>query len=494
MGRLQIQIPDLLRTEPTDQDSRQLRDTFIDLGAGSFLRLVCGKSVTAASLPGYHNLSLLLQNPYTDKWVVKSRQDMFHEIFQKSLEDMLDNNAAKLSFCSSPIRKYPNESNSQYLMREETELRERIEKFKTAIESLKSMLQDAESEGLRQIHKFAVEIWYSEEYQEMEQRLREYMQASRKYNSFFASWIFAGRFKSKHEPILREKEERFSFLRQRVKLKDLEDQIKPYTIVVRFFRKLSKDGINVCLPKLLNSSERSANINGAVNPVLAVVKGDETIPNDARYSPDRNIFVITGPNNGGKTTFARTVGLLCLLAHAGFYVSAKSAEISLLDGIFTHFVRSDDLVKGAGRYAVELRKVKGIFEKATPASLVVLDEPCSGTSHQEGLEQSMILLRAFHKLGCAVYFVTHMHEIAQRIEASSLYAAGNLSVGISFDNGKPVLDYKIREGAGKKSYGIELAEAMGLGAEQLDGLIRSRIENGELPAEIIRRESDGCEF
>ncbi len=179
-------------------------------------------------------------------------------------------------------------------------------------------------------------------------------------------------------------------------------------------------------------------------------------------------------------------------AGVGEAIATCRSAVQLLDKypefIFTHFIKSDDLTRGDGRYAAELRKVKRIFEKATPASLVILDEPCSGTSHQEGVEQSMILLRAFHKLGCAVYFVTHMHEIARRIETSSLHAAANLSVGISFENGKPVLDYTIREGAGQKSYGLELAEAMGLGSDQLDELIRSRIENGELPAEIIRRD------
>lgn len=488
-----IEIPDLLRIEPIDQDSagaspsRQIRDLTIDLGINTFLRLVFGKSAVAASLPGYRNLNSLLKNPYAHKSVVSFRQEMFHEIFQRKLEDPLDRNAGKLSFCSSPIMKYPNESNSQYLMREETELRERVEEFKTAIESFHSILENTESYGLREIYKFAVGIEYSDEYKEIDQRLLQYIYAARKLNSFSASWVFGKRRRSRYQEMLREKEENLIFLKERVKLKELEDQIKPYTTAVRFFRQLQQDGTDVCLPKILDASQRSGRITGAVNPILAVVKGGEVVPNDASYSPDRNIHVITGPNNGGKTTYARTVGLLCLLAHAGFYVTARSAEISLLDGIFTHFIRSDDLTKGDGRYAAELRKVKRIFEKATPASLVILDEPCSGTSHQEGVEQSMILLRAFHKMGCAVYFVTHMHEIARRIETSSLHAAANLSVGISFENGKPLLDYTIREGAGQKSYGLELAEAMGLGSEQLDKLIRSRIENGELPAEVIRR-------
>ncbi|MFC1717313.1 hypothetical protein ACFL6S_26880 [Candidatus Poribacteria bacterium] len=329
----------------------------------------------------------------------------------------------------------------------------------------------------------------SEGFQEIEERFREYIEASRKFHSVFVSWFLPRRVRAKYESVLQEKAERFTFLQERMKLNALEDQIKVYTTVVRFFRKLSDGGVDVCLPDLLDSSQRCSNITGAVNPILAAIKGDKVVPNDAYYSPDRNIYVITGPNNGGKTTFARTVGLLCLLAHAGFYVPAASAEISMLDNVFTHFVRSDDLSKGEGRYATELRKVKGIFEEATPYSLVILDEPCSGTSHQEGVEQSMILLKGFHKLGAAVYFVTHMHDVAQRVESGSLRAAANLSVGVSFDTGKPIFDYRVREGASQKSYGMELAESMGLGSEQLDNLIRSRIESGELPPDVTRMSS-----
>jgi DNA mismatch repair ATPase MutS len=85
-----------------------------------------------------------------------------------------------------------------------------------------------------------------------------------------------------------------------------------------------------------------------------------------------------------------------------------------------------------------------------------------------------------------------MHDIAQRIQAGFLHtAAANLSVGVSFDTGKPVFDYKVREGASQKSYGMELAESMGLGSEQLDNLIRGRIENGELPSIDTRMSSGG---
>ncbi|MFC1717312.1 hypothetical protein ACFL6S_26875 [Candidatus Poribacteria bacterium] len=121
---MKIHIPDLLKIRPTRQRDYQIRDFTIDLGVNSFLRVVFGGSrASAASLPGSRNLRSLLQNPYSEKEVIRSRQDMFNEIFQRSLEDSLDSIAGRLTFCATAIRQYPNESSSQYLMREERELR-----------------------------------------------------------------------------------------------------------------------------------------------------------------------------------------------------------------------------------------------------------------------------------------------------------------------------------------------------------------------------------
>ena len=483
LRELHAQIPDLLTIRPTNQEPNQIKDFTIDLEIDAFLSEVFGRSaILARTFPGHSDLRSLLQNPFAEKAVIEFRQGIFDEIYQRSLERRLDHIASDLSFSASDIPKYPDESPSQYLARQEAELGERVDRFKTAIESLDSLLRDATSNGLQQLHRFATNIRKSEEFQEIEQRFKEYIQSCRKSESSFWTRIMSKRIKPRYELMRKEKEERFKFLQERSKLKEFENQIKVYTTVARFFRKLTSIGVDICLPKMLDSHQRCSEIKDIINPILAAIKGEGVVPNDIYYSPDKDIYVITGPNNGGKTTFVKTIGLAVLLAHAGFYISAKSAEISVVDNIFTQFVKPGDLAKGEGRYFAELRRIKTIFEKAMPYSLVILDEPCSGTSNEEGVEQSIIILEGFYKLGCTVYFITHMHEIAQRIAGNSLRGMANLSVGIEFNDGKPIFDYKIREGTGQKSYGVELAETIGLGAKQLDKLIRKRAARGELPS------------
>ncbi len=487
LSELKVQIPDLLKIRSTNQEPNQIKDFTIDLEIDAFLSEVFSRPANLArTFPGHDNLRSLLQNSFAEKTIVEFRQGIFDEIYQRSLERPLDHIVINLSFCASDIPKYPDESPSQYLARQEAELGERVNRFKAAIESLDSLLKDAKSNGLQQVHRFATNIKESEEFQEISQRLKEYIQSCRKSDSSFWTQILSKRIKPKYELIRKEKEERFKFLKERSKLKELENQIKVYTTVARFFRKLNGVGVDICLPKILDSRQRCSKIIDVINPILAAIKGTGVVPNDIHYSPDKNIYVITGPNNGGKTTFAKTIGLAVLLAHAGFYISAKSAEISVVDNIFTQFVKPGDLAKGEGRYFAELRRIKTIFEKATPYSLAILDEPCSGTSNEEGLEQSMIILEGFYKLGCTVYFITHMHEIAQRIAANSLHGMANLSVGIDFNDGKPIFDYKICEGPGQKSYGVELAETIGLGSKQLDKLIRNRAASGELSSGDVR--------
>jgi DNA mismatch repair protein MutS len=105
-------------------------------------------------------------------------------------------------------------------------------------------------------------------------------------------------------------------------------------------------------------------VRNARNPLL--VKdghdGHRVVPNDIGYLPNQNVFVITGPNNGGKTTYVTTVGLVQLMSQKGLFVPAESAEVSFVDRIYTHFVTPDDITKGEGRYRNELMRVKEIFE------------------------------------------------------------------------------------------------------------------------------------
>ena len=159
LRELNVQIPDLSKIRPTNQEPNQIKDFTIDLEIDVFLSEVFGRSaILARSSPGYYNLRSLLQNPFAEKVVVEFRQGIFDEIYQRSLEHRLDHIVSDLSFSASDIPKYPDESPAQYLARQEAELGERVNRFKAAIESLHSLLKDAKSNGLQQVHRFATDI------------------------------------------------------------------------------------------------------------------------------------------------------------------------------------------------------------------------------------------------------------------------------------------------------------------------------------------------
>jgi DNA mismatch repair protein MutS len=251
---------------------------------------------------------------------------------------------------------------------------------------------------------------------------------------------------------------------------------------------LKRQGFDVCRPKLLPVEERRMTARNARNPLLARDShdGQRVVPNDIGHSADQNMFVITGPNNGGKTTYVRTVGLMQLMGQKGLFVTAESAELSFVDGIYTHFVAPDDITKGEGRYRNELIRVKEILEDATPYSLVILDEPCGGTSYEEGCRQSLVVLDGIHKLGPATYFTTHMHPVAEAVDKGRYPAARNLSVECRYDGKKVKYTYKVKAGASGKSYGEEIARDIGLMPEKIEELVAKGAEKRGY-AEIIRR-------
>jgi DNA mismatch repair protein MutS len=121
-------------------------------------------------------------------------------------------------------------------------------------------------------------------------------------------------------------------------------------------------------------------------------------------------------------------------------------------------------------------RVKEIFEAATPYSLVILDEPCGGTSYEEGCRQSLVVLDGLHRLGPATYFTTHMHLVAQEIDSGRYPAAKNLSVECLYEGKKIKYTYKVGEGAAGKSYGDEIAREIGLMPENISQMVSKRAD------------------
>lgn len=218
---------------------------------------------------------------------------------------------------------------------------------------------------------------------------------------------------------------------------------------------------NYCRP-LLNDS-RTLYIKDGRHPVLDQVAGGERfVPNDVALEPERaRLHIITGPNMAGKSTYIRQVALLTLMAQIGSFLPAASAEIGLVDRIFTRVGASDDLSRGQSTFMVEMNETALIVNNATDRSLVILDEIGRGTSTFDGLSLAWSIAEHLHdKIGARALFATHYHELTAL--AKSRPGVQNYNVAVREWNDQVIFLRKIVAGAADKSYGIHVARLAGL--------------------------------
>jgi len=178
-------------------------------------------------------------------------------------------------------------------------------------------------------------------------------------------------------------------------------------------------------------------------------------------------MIITGPNMAGKSTFMRQVALITLMAHIGSFVPASSAEIPIVDKIFTRVGASDDLAFNQSTFMVEMVEVANILNNATPNSLIILDEVGRGTSTFDGLSIAWAVMEyVSNKVGAKTLFATHYHELTDlegRVEGVK-----NYRVTVKEFNGSVVFLHKIVRGGTNKSFGIEVASLAGVPTEVCD--------------------------
>ena len=222
------------------------------------------------------------------------------------------------------------------------------------------------------------------------------------------------------------------------------------------------------------------------HPVLDQNIGEEKfVPNDTGMSPDENRFMlITGPNMAGKSTYIRQVALIVLLGQIGSFVPAESAEIGLVDRIFTRVGASDDLVKGQSTFMVEMTETALIANNASEHSLVILDEIGRGTATYDGLSIAWSVVEHLHdQVGCHTLFATHYHELTQL--ADSRAAVNNFNIAVREWNDQIIFLRQIVPGAADKSYGIQVARLAGLPDSIISRAkeILAGLEGGNLPLE-----------
>ena len=199
------------------------------------------------------------------------------------------------------------------------------------------------------------------------------------------------------------------------------------------------------------------------HPVLDVtLPQGEFVPNDCVQSPEAGMIqLITGPNMAGKSTYIRQVALLTLMAQAGSFVPAKSAEIGVADRIFARVGASDELSRGQSTFMVEMVETARILNTATSRSLVILDEIGRGTSTYDGLSLAWAITEHLHEqIGCRTLFATHYHELTQLEE--SLPRVANWNVAVKEWNDEVIFLHRIVRGGADKSYGIHVARLAGI--------------------------------
>lgn len=224
---------------------------------------------------------------------------------------------------------------------------------------------------------------------------------------------------------------------------------------------------NYTRPKI--TDDNTIDIELGRHPVVEkVMKGEDFIPNDCLLNnSDQRTMILTGPNMAGKSTYMREVALITFMAHIGSFVPAKSANVCIVDRIFTRIGASDDLAVGQSTFMVEMIEVSNILNYATNNSLIILDEVGRGTSTFDGLSIAWAVVEYLSKhLNAKTLFATHYHELMQM--EGKYDGVKNFCISIKEIGGKLVFLRKIMRGSATKSYGIEVASLAGLPNDIID--------------------------
>ena len=208
-------------------------------------------------------------------------------------------------------------------------------------------------------------------------------------------------------------------------------------------------------------------IESSRHPVIENILGeDHFVPNDIMVNQNSRIQIITGPNMGGKSTYMRQAAIIAIMAHMGSFVTAKTANLPILDAIFTRVGASDDLSLGQSTFMVEMKEVAHIIKHATERSLIILDEVGRGTSTYDGMSIAWALIEHFaEKINSTTLFSTHYHEITELEEKHSNIR--NFYIAVNEDGNEIRFLHKIMKGKMDKSYGIHVAKIAGIPAEIL---------------------------
>ncbi|MDZ4790935.1 MAG: DNA mismatch repair protein MutS [Hyphomicrobiales bacterium] len=227
-------------------------------------------------------------------------------------------------------------------------------------------------------------------------------------------------------------------------------------------------------------------IEGGRHPVveqaLRRARGPAFIGNDCQLGANARLWILTGPNMAGKSTYLRQNAVIAILAQMGSFVPAKAAHIGVLDKLFSRVGASDDLARGRSTFMVEMVETAAILHQATERSLVILDEIGRGTATFDGLSIAWGCLEYLHDVNrCRALFATHYHELTSL--PGRLAAAANATMAVKEWKDDIVFLHQVKPGAADRSYGVQVAKLAGLPTAVVD---RARVLLTELEARAGR--------
>lgn len=240
-----------------------------------------------------------------------------------------------------------------------------------------------------------------------------------------------------------------------------------------YISRLMEQGFTLCKPQILPPEDRELYAKDIYNMKLAIkrLSGSEfeIIGNDFEFSDKARIYILTGPNRGGKTTFTQAVGLAVLLAQNGIYVPASEFSLSPCDNIFTHFPADENETVDLGRLGEESQRIAEIFGMATNESLLLFNESLATTNVSEGLYIAKDVVKAMRYVGTRTIFNTHMHELASNLDKFNETTEGTSrveSLVTGIDKGMRSFKVSIAPPQGV-SYARDIAVKYGVTFEQI---------------------------
>jgi DNA mismatch repair protein MutS2 len=257
-----------------------------------------------------------------------------------------------------------------------------------------------------------------------------------------------------------------------VALVQLAGDLEFYLGALGFRDRAHEAGLAVCLPLLVPAQAPRA-LCGLFNPLL-LMSGVKPVPCDLRSSAGATTTLVTGPNSGGKTRLLQSLGLAQLLAQAGLFVPARSAELALCPGMVVSLIEESRADQSEGRLGMELVRIRALFERLPPGAMVLLDELCSGTNPSEGEEIFELVVSMLGRLGPQAFITTHFLTFAARLESEQKIP------GLAFlqvELGPHRLPtYQFAAGVARTSLAAHAAERLGVTGEQLLSLIERNLQ------------------